>query len=80
MVLKPSDTEEQTMNTLNPTGLKVLACTMAAVAVTTVMSWSFVTSTSVARWTGESASALAVAAAENTASRFAATGRAVLLD
>lgn len=40
------------MSTLN-TSLKALACGLGALAITVVMSWSFVESTSAAPWTSE---------------------------
>jgi hypothetical protein len=40
-------TKEKTMNAMNA-GLKAVACGMGALAITAVMSWSFVQSTSAA--------------------------------
>lgn len=40
------------MNAMN-TCLKALACGLGALAITAVMSWSFVESTSAAPWTNE---------------------------
>jgi len=70
------------MSTLN-TGLKNLTCTLGALAVTAVMSWSFVESTAVAPWAGDSArSALRVVNAEGQPSHvwFGQSQPAVLVD
>lgn len=69
------------MTTLNPTSLKVVSCALAALAVTSLMSWSFVESTAIARWVGNAAVATLVASAgDDAGARRTQSSSAALLD
>lgn len=68
------------MNTMTLDNLKTLACTVAALAVTTLFSWTFVDSTSVLRWVGAGVTATALAAASESGSDIARGGSAALVD
>jgi hypothetical protein len=67
------------MNAVN-TSLKAFACGAAALALTAVMSWSFVESTSVARWVPAQSSAQVAGAAVEFASHAAQSTVAALVD
>lgn len=67
------------MNAMTVDNLKTFACTMAALAVTALFSWSFVDSTSMVRW-GVGVTAAALAAASGSDGGTAGGGSAVLLD
>jgi hypothetical protein len=68
------------MNAIYTSTVKAFACGASALALTLIFSWSFVESTSVARWVpAQSASLLAEASVE-LAGRAAKTGAAALVD
>lgn len=68
------------MNTATLHSLKTFACTLAALAVTTVFSWSFVDSTSVLRWVGNSVAVASLTAAGGNGLRGASAAATALLN
>jgi hypothetical protein len=66
---------------IETTNLKAFACGFAALVVTAITSWSFVESTSAARWLGTHAAAAAVASVAQEASvQVAKVAQAALVD
>jgi hypothetical protein len=71
---------EKTMNAIYASTVKAVTCGASALALTMIFSWSFVESTSVARWMpAQSASQMAHAGVE-LAGRAAKSGVAALVD
>ena len=70
------------MNTTIDATLKVLGCGTAALTLSMIFAWSFVESTSVARWVSpeEVAQVVATMAASRPAVRLARANQAVLVD
>ena len=68
------------MNVETLSSLKAFACGAAALALTAVFSWSFVESTSVARWASAQTSLHVADAAVDTARQVAKSGVAALVD
>jgi hypothetical protein len=71
--------KEMTMDAVYST-VKAFACGGAALALTAVLSWSFVESTSVARWVPAQSSAQVANAAVDFASHTAQSTVAALVD
>jgi hypothetical protein len=73
-------TEERTMNVEAMSSLKAFACGAAALALTAVFSWSFVESTSVARWATAQSSLQVADVAVDTARQVTKSSIAALVD
>jgi hypothetical protein len=68
------------MNTIISSGLKAFACGTAALALTAIFSWSFVESTSVARWSTNQAATQTAASVTAFATHAAKSTAAALVD
>jgi hypothetical protein len=68
------------METIINSGLKAFTCGAAALALTAIFSWSFVESTSVARWSANEASTQVGVSATALVSHAAKSTAAALVD
>jgi hypothetical protein len=77
---EPTGSKEMEMNVEAKSSLKAFVCGAAALALTAVFSWSFVESTSVARWVSTQTTVNVADAAASTAKHVAKSGVAALVD